>query len=85
MNTETMQAPPTVSARLLACLSVAIFWLLPFSPLVAIAALKSTRDSTGWPRTMATAGAWLSVAAVMGMSMGLLWIVYIVLWNPALA
>lgn len=61
-NMETIVAPETSGrmAKLLAILSVACFWLLPFSPLIAIAALSATYRSTGWVRQTAVAGAILS-------------------------
>ena len=48
-------------AKLLAILSVALFWLLPFSPLVAIGAVSATSDDSRWVRRVAVAGAILCV------------------------
>lgn len=54
--------------RWLSLLSVAGFWVLPLSPLLAIAALSSTRGAPGWPARTARAGAWLTVAWVTVMT-----------------
>jgi hypothetical protein len=49
-------------AKLLAVLSVACFWLLPLSPMVAIGAVSMTRGASGWPRHLAVTGAVLCIA-----------------------
>ncbi len=49
-------------AKFLAVLSVAGFWLLPWSPLVAIGAVRRTEGTAGWPRRVAVAGAGLCTA-----------------------
>lgn len=46
--------------RLLAIASIALFWLQPFSPILAIIALGATQRSTGWVRQAAVVGAFLS-------------------------
>jgi hypothetical protein len=42
-------------------LSVAGFWVLPVSPVVAIGAVKLTEGTAGWARKTAVAGALLCV------------------------
>ena len=60
---ETVMDVPTGRvAKLLAILSVAGFWVLPWSPLVAIAAVSMTRRAAGWARRVAVAGAVLTIA-----------------------
>jgi hypothetical protein len=54
--------PTGLIARLLAVLSVAGFWVLPWSPLVAIAAVSMTGRSSGWARRAAVTGAVLTIA-----------------------
>jgi hypothetical protein len=50
------------AAKVLAVLSVAGFWALPVSPVVAIGAVKLTEGTAGWARKAAVAGALLCVA-----------------------
>ena len=87
MNAELTQPlpQPSLYAKLLACLSVATFWFVPFSPLVAIAAVRATTHITGWPRALATVGSCLAIAVVSWMTLAVLWIVYILVWHPASA
>ena len=56
MNAESIAAPAGVLSKFLAVLCLAVFWAMPLSPFVAIAALTTTRQSTGWPRTLAKIG-----------------------------
>ena len=60
METMVAGARPGRLAQVLAVLSVACCWILPFSPLVAIGAVSLTKGSTGWPRRAALTGAALS-------------------------
>jgi hypothetical protein len=62
MNTTDDTAVPRPIAKLLAILGVAFFWLLPFSPFVAIGAVSMTRRVTGWSRYLAVTGAVLCIA-----------------------
>ncbi|QEH32502.1 hypothetical protein OJF2_09790 [Aquisphaera giovannonii] len=62
MTTHADTVNPGRLARSLAVLSVLCFWLLPFSPAVAIGAVSTTRGASGWTRRLAVAGAWLCVA-----------------------
>jgi hypothetical protein len=55
-------------AKLLAVLSVACFWLLPFSPMVAIGAVSMTKGASGWPHKLAVTGAVLCVAYTVVMA-----------------
>ena len=52
-----MKTAPGRIAKLLAVLSVACFWIIPFSPVLSIAALSTTNGSQGWPRKTAVGGA----------------------------
>jgi hypothetical protein len=61
-------ARPTGAAKALAVLSVAGFWALPFAPVVAIGAVKSTEGTEGWARRAAVAGALLCIAYTMAMT-----------------
>ena len=69
MTTVVAGATPGRMAKLLAILSVACFWLLPFSPMIAIGAVWTTRGSSGHSRNLAVTGAALCIAhtAVMGL------------------
>lgn len=59
MNPAVM---PRAMAKLLAVLSIAFFWLLPFSPFVAIGAVSMTSKHTGWVRRLAMTGALMCIA-----------------------
>jgi hypothetical protein len=54
-------AVPGSMAKLLAALSVAFFWLLPFSPLIAIGAVLLNQGA-GWSCKLAVTGAGLCIA-----------------------
>lgn len=58
-------------ARAAAVASVVGFWVLPFSPLVAIGAVATTRGASDWSRRAALTGAALCIAytAVMALLM----------------
>ena len=62
MYAESPLVAPNWVDRILAVLCVALFWVIPFSPLVAIAAVKKTGRSGGWPRKVARTGAVLCIA-----------------------
>lgn len=64
---------PGRRGRWLSLLSVAGFWVLPLSPLLAIAALSSTRGAPGWPARTARAGAWLTAAWTAVMTTLFVW------------
>ena len=61
MNAISVTTVPAWVGKVLAILSVAFAWVLPWSPLLAIAALKTTTQLPGW-RKLAVAGAILSAA-----------------------
>ncbi len=56
-------------AKLLAILSVACFWLLPFSPMIAIGAVSMTKGASGWSRKLAVTGATLCIAYTVLMAL----------------
>ena len=66
-----MKTIPGWGPKLLAILSVACFWGIPFSPVLAIGAVSATKGSVGWTRKLAVTGAilctvWtLTVAALL--------------------
>ena len=57
MNAESIVRPAGMVGKVFAVMCMAMFWLLPFSPFVAIAAVATTRDTAGWPRALAKTGA----------------------------
>ena len=69
MNMVVEKAMPRRWAKLLAVLSVACFWLLPLSPMVAIGAVSMTRGASGWSRHLAVTGAVLCIAYTVGMAL----------------
>ena len=62
MNTVVGGGVPGRMAKVLAVLSVACFWLLPLSPMIAIGAVSMTKGACGWPRNVAVTGAALCIA-----------------------
>ena len=62
MNTAVANAMHERMSKLLAVLSVACFWLLPFSPIIAIWAVSMTEGASGWSRNIAVTGAALCIA-----------------------
>ena len=74
-----MKTAPGWIAKLLAILSVACFWILPCSPILAIAAVSTTQGSSGWPRKLAVTGAVLSTLWTLLAAALLLWFVF--LWS----
>jgi len=69
MNTVVAGGVPGRIAKLLALLSVACFWLLPFSPMIAIGAVSMTKGATGWSRNLAVTGAALCIAYTVVMAL----------------
>jgi len=72
-----MKTEPGWIAKLLAILSVACFWFVPCSPILAIAAVSTTKESSGWPRKLAVTGAvlctfWTLLAAGL-----ILWLLFL--------
>jgi hypothetical protein len=74
MNTAAAGPIPGRVAKLLAVLSVACFWVLPLSPMVAIGAVSMTEGASGWPRNLAVAGAVLCVAYTVVMALVFVWL-----------
>jgi ABC-type sulfate transport system permease subunit len=68
MNTAVAGGVPGRLARLLSLLSVACFWLLPLSPMIAIAAVSMTKGVSGWSRKLAVTGAALCIAYTVVMA-----------------
>jgi len=62
MNTAVANAMHERMSKLLAVLSVGCFWMLPFSPIVAIGAVSMTMGASGWQRNLAITGAALRTA-----------------------
>ncbi len=56
-------------AKLFAILSVACFWLLPVSPMIAIGAVSMTKGASGWSRNLALTGATLCIAYTVIMTL----------------
>jgi len=69
MNTVVAKAVPGRMAKVLAVLSVACFWLLPLSPIVAIGAVSMTKGASGWSRNLAVTGAALCIAYTVVMAL----------------
>ena len=57
MNPESTVVHPGLVTKALAVCSIATFWMIPFSPFVAIAALVRTKHTVGWPRRLSVAAA----------------------------
>jgi hypothetical protein len=68
MNTFVARAMPKRTAKLLAVLIVACFWLLPLSPMVAIGAVSMTKGASDWSRKLAVAGSVLCIAYTLVMA-----------------
>ena len=69
MDPRVAVAVPKRVAKLLAILSVACFWLLPFSPMIAIGAVSMTKGASGWSRNLAVTGATLCIAYTLIMAL----------------
>ena len=69
MNTVVAGGVPGRVAKLLALLSVACFWLVPLSPMIAIGAVSMTKGATGWARNLAVTGAALCIGYTMVMAL----------------
>lgn len=85
MNTEIHVNPAPLSTKFLASLSACLFWCVPFSPLLLIAAIKATNNTAGWPRQVARTAAILTIAWVAYLTVAVAWAIYVIVWNPALA
>jgi hypothetical protein len=80
-----MKTAPGWMAKLLALLSVACFWVVPFSPILAIAAVSTTTGSTNWPRKVAVVGAILCTLCTLLAAAMLLWLVCLSILNGSWA
>jgi hypothetical protein len=81
MNKASIAAPVGIAGKFLAVLCVVVFWVLPFSPFVAIAGLATTRHAVGWPRTIAKTGAILTVLWGTMFAVLFLWILLLRILN----
>lgn len=50
------------NSRIWAIASFLTFWMVQYSPFIAMAAVSKTRNCTGWPRRLAVAAALLCTA-----------------------
>jgi len=62
MTSESTVVYPGFLTKALAVCSLATFWMIPFAPFVAIAALIQTKHTEGWPRRISVAAAILCSA-----------------------
>ena len=85
MPAETILLPVKPAAKLLAVLSAVLFWCVPYSPWLSIAAIKATADTPGWPRHVARTAAFLTIAWVTLLTAGVAWMFYVIIWAPRLA
>lgn len=85
MNDATLEMRSPLSTRLLALLSASLFWCVPLSPFLSMAAVKATNKTTGWPRFVARTAAFLTIGWVTFLACGVAWILYVIVWNPAIA
>jgi hypothetical protein len=69
MNSDVANVVPGRAVKLLTVLSVAFFWLLPFSPMVAIGAVSMTKGACGRWRKLAVTGAALCTAYTVAMAL----------------
>ncbi len=73
------------STKIKAVLSVALFWCTPVSAIVSIMAVRATSGTSGWPREVARTGAFLTIGWVAYLTVAIAWMLYVIVWNPALA
>jgi hypothetical protein len=77
MNAISVRGVPAWVGKALAVLSIAFSWALPWSPLLAVAALKTTKQQPRWHK-LAIVGAILSVVISIAvgaiMLSGAIWI-----------
>jgi hypothetical protein len=69
MNTVVARSLPGRFAKLLAVLSVACFWFLPLSPMVAIGAVSMAKGVSDWSRKFAVTGAILCIVHTIVMAL----------------
>lgn len=74
MNTASPESRIDLVTRIAVILSLACFWLLPFSPFIELVAVVRTRRVTGWPRSVAIAGAVLCVVWTLLAATLLVWL-----------
>jgi len=68
VTTKSSELVPGRMAKLLAVMSVACFWLLPISPMIAIGAVSMTNGASGRFRKFAVTGAVLCIAYTIVMA-----------------
>lgn len=69
-----MNTSPGWIAKQLAILTVACFWVVPCSPILAIAAVSTTKGASGWPRKLAVTGAVLCTVCTLMVAAMLVWL-----------
>jgi len=69
MDAFVSDAAPGRMGRLLAILSVACFWLLPLSPILAIGAVAMTEGTSNRWRNLAVTGAVLCIVYTVAMAL----------------
>lgn len=57
-----------LATNALAIVSIATFWVLPFAPFIAMAALHRTKSTTGWARRVSVAAAVLCSAHTLALA-----------------
>lgn len=57
MNPDPSVIRQSLDAKILAILSIATFWAIPFAPFLTIAALKRTKGSNDWTRRLSVSAA----------------------------
>ena len=69
MSSESPVVQAGFVTKLLAIGSLATFWLLPFAPFVALAAVVRTRHLAGWPRKLSVTAAVLCSAYTLAVAL----------------
>jgi hypothetical protein len=75
MTAESPAIKANKVAKFLAITSALTFWILPFAPLLAIAAVSKTKGTRGWPRTLAVGSSALCILCTLLAASITLWLV----------
>ncbi len=73
----------SMPAKLASILSALLFWCLPFAPFLSIIALRTTRNTAGWPRILANSAAVLTIAWTIFLTILLSQMIFILIWNSS--